>query len=79
MSTQSIYQNTVRSILKKADDFYICQGNHYILQKDYDLGEGADITKFLIVDWYDQILSNNVCYKYDKETLLQHLNSILLK
>ena len=79
MSSQTIIPNSVHSILDKVDEFYICQGDKYLNKLDYDLGKGADMEKFIIVQNLDRILTSNSCLKIDKEILIQNLNSILIK
>ena len=79
MSAQTIISNSVHSILDKVDEFYVCQGDKYLNKSDYNLGKGADMEKFIIVQNLDRILTSNSCLKIDKEILIQNLNSILIK
>ena len=79
MSAQTIISNSVHSILDKVDEFYIYQGDKYLNKSDYNLGKGADMEKFIIVQNLDRILTSNSCLKIDKEILIQNLNSILIK
>lgn len=80
MSAQTIIYNRISSLVDDIDDFYICQGNNYINKVDYDLGKGADMNKFLIIEWLDRIItSNNACKYVEDGKLLQKLNLILLK
>lgn len=79
MSAQTIISNSIYSILDKVDDFYICQGDRYLNKSDYNIGNGADIEKFMLVQNLDRILTSTSCMKIDKEILIQKLNSILIK
>ena len=80
MSTQTIINNKIETLVDDIDNFYICQGDNYINKVDYNLGKGVDIEKFLIIEWLDRIVtSNNACKYVEDGKLLQKLNLILLK
>lgn len=79
MSTQTINENTLSTILDKVDEFYICQGNKYIYQTEYDLGEGADINTFLVIEWMDRVLTSGICVNKSEDEIIQQLNLILIK
>mgnify|MGYP003614420960 FL=1 len=79
MSAQTIKKNDLKNSLQNIDNFYICQGNKYLLFKEYDLGKGPDIDKFLLIEKIDEILDSEICFNIDKEYIIQNLNSILIK
>lgn len=79
MSAQTIIKENISTILDKVDDFYICEATKYLYLKDYDLGEGADINTFLVVEWLDRILTSGICLDKSEDKIIQQLNLILIK
>ena len=79
MSSQTIIPKSTSLLLDKVDDFYICQGDKYLVKADYSMGDGADITKFILISNLDRILTSTSCINFDEDKLLQKLNTLLIK
>lgn len=74
---QTIIKNTIGKVLDEADDFYICQSGKLIMKDDYEVGEGSNNLKFVIVNWLDRIITSDNCYSICKEELMRKLNKII--
>lgn len=74
---QTIYKQTPSSILDKVDDYYMCQGEQYILKKDYNVGEDVDLILYSLVAKLDDIISSGACLSQPTEKIVEKLNLIL--
>ncbi|MDR1019025.1 MAG: hypothetical protein LBM02_10045 [Lachnospiraceae bacterium] len=76
MSTQSIKFLNVKDTLDEIDEFYICEADKLIYKEDYDLGVGADINKFALIQNIDRILIEE-CLDIDYHKFLEKINLTL--
>jgi len=76
---QTIYKQTPSSILDKVDNYYMCQGEQYILKNDYNVGEDVDLILYSLVSKLDDIISSGVCLNTPTERIIEKLNLILTR
>lgn len=74
---QTIIKNTIHKVLDETDDFYICQSKKFILKEDYEVGEGLNTLKCIVVEWLDRMITSDNCYTICKEELMRKLNKII--
>lgn len=74
---QTIYKQTPSSILDKVDNYYMCQGEKYILKNDYNVGEDVDLVLYSLVNRLDEIISSGACLSQSTEKIVEKLNLIL--
>lgn len=78
MGAQTIQTNDLNSILNKIDDFYICEGDKYLMSNDYNIGNKPNLELFSLIEFLDDILSSGYCSKSMKE-LLEKINILLMR
>lgn len=76
---QTIFKTTPSSILDKVDNYYIEQGEKYILHNDYNIGDNVDLILFTLVNKLDDIISTGACIDTSTEKILEKLNLILTR
>lgn len=74
---QTIFNTTPSSILDKVDNYYMCQGEQYILKNDYNVGEDVDLVLFTLVEKLDNVLSTGACLDLPTKKIMEKLNLIL--
>lgn len=74
---QTIFKMTPSSVLDKVDNYYMCQGEQYILKNDYNVGNDVDLILFSMVNKLDDIISSGACLDVPTTKIIEKLNLIL--
>lgn len=74
---QTIFKMTPSSVLDKVDNYYMCQGEQYILKNDYNVGNDVDLILFSMVNKLDDIISSGACLDVSTTKIIEKLNLTL--